>query len=292
MSVVTMLKFAETIGQIQKTDRWILLACDGEQGEGKSCFTSQLAKVTAVLNGTTFSYNDNMTFLRTELKTWLDGDEERKGQKPEYSVILADELISMFFKRNWYDFTQIDGIELLNKCRDRHLLVLGNIPNFWDLDSAIYPLISFWVHIHERGVAWVFQKDRNPFTQDKWHKRENEKIFARDKNPSRCKGYLFTILFDDWQPDEKEAYYNVRNEKRKNTEGQRKQEGLERYQKPKEERDRLLRWVAVNHPNLKIEDLQKITVTLSETQIIDALANTRLRPLAVSRPRKDKRVSS
>ena len=178
----TIKALAKIIAKITKTDRWVFAACDGDMGEGKSCVTSQLAIEIAKNLGTPFDYFNNMTFQRKELKIWIDGDKEGKRRKPEYSVLLADELISMFFKRNWFDSDQIDGIELLNKCRDRHQVILGNIPSFWDLDSAIYPIVTFWIHVHERGRAWVFQKDRNPFASDKWHKRHNEKKFMKNKN--------------------------------------------------------------------------------------------------------------
>lgn len=206
--------FASIAVKIQKTDRWVLLGIDGEQGEGKSCFLDKLCGYCARLNKTPFSLQHNMTYSRKELKKWIDGDKDGKGRKPEYSIIEADEIISMFFKRNWYDSDQIDGIELLNKCRDRHLIVGGNIPNFWDLDSAIYSLITFWVHIHDRGTAWVFQKDRNPFAVDKWHRRENEKLFRKYHHPYKCVNFVCEIKFDDWsKEDKKEILQDQEQEK-------------------------------------------------------------------------------
>lgn len=199
--IETIENFAKLISRIQKSDRWVLLVTSGEQGEGKSCFTSILARAVAKENKTPFSYEDNMTYLRKEVKQWVDG----KERKPEFSVILADEIISMFFKRNWFDADQIDGIELMNKCRDRHLCLMGNLPTFWDLDSAIYSIITFWVHIDERGIAWVFQKSRNPFTIDKWNRRENEKRFNKKRNPYSSLGFVAEIKFPDWNRKDKRA---------------------------------------------------------------------------------------
>lgn len=249
--------FAERIAKIQKTDRWVFIVCDGDMGEGKSCFTSQIAREVARLNGTNFSYEENMTYLRRELKDWVDGDKDGKNQKPEYSVILADEIISMFFKRNWYDSNQIDGIELLNKCRDRHLCVIGNVPNFWDLDSAIYPLVTFRVHIFERGRAWIFSKDRNPFEVDKWHKKDNCKSFRKKGNPYGCLGYVSEVGFMDWPGTDKKQYYLIRNIKRKKTEGQR--EKFERYTDIKQQRDKLIRWIYRLHKDKQL--LEPITFT-------------------------------
>jgi|26BtaG_2_1085354.scaffolds.fasta_scaffold05256_8 hypothetical protein len=250
-------EFADMISRIQLTDRWVFIGCDGDMGEGKSCFTSQLAQKVSKKNKRIFTYNQNMTFSRKELKNWIDG-EEKDGKlinrKDEYSVILADELISMFFKRNWFDSDQIDGIELLNKCRDRHLCVLGNIPCFWDLDSAIYPIITFWVHIPERGVAWIFQKDKNPFATDKWHRKKNEKQFMKRKNPYHCINFICEIHFNDWSKSDKQKYYTVRNKKRIKTEGQRAKE--ERYKDVKMQRDNLMRFM-FDYNGTVVEALKK-----------------------------------
>lgn len=261
MSITTIKDLAELQAKILKTDRWIFNAIDGEMGEGKSCFGSQLAKETAKQTGTPFNYQTNMTFKRKELKIWVDGDKHGKGKLPGFSSILADELVSMFFKRNWYDFEQIDGIELLNKCRDRHLCITGNIPNFWDLDSAIYSVITFWIHIDVRGIAWVFRKDRNPFASDKWHRRENEKLFRKNKDPYRCHGFVCEIPFEDWSNAEKERYYTIRNIKRKKTEGQRRKE--ERYRDIKQQRDELLRFAFNLNPKLTNKDVHNLVPSLS-----------------------------
>jgi len=266
--MTTIKQFAKIVYDIQKTDRWVFIGCDGEMGEGKSCFTSQLAKEIAKLHKFPFSYKNNMTYLRSELNNWIDGDAEGKNRKPEYSIILADELISMFFKRNWYDASQIDGIELLNKCRDRHLCVLGNIPNFWDLDSAIYPIVTFWVHINARGVAWVFQKDKNPFTTDKWNRKFNEKLMQRNKSPFKAKGFVCQILFDDWTPEDKKDYYEVRNAKRISSEGQR-----ERGKSPviRKQRNLAIRYIYHNCKGmtcLKIKEILANTIAKGTIQDI------------------------
>lgn len=170
----------------------------------------------------------------------IDGSKDVE-RLPEYSAVDADEIVSLFFKRNWFDADQIDGIELLNKCRDRHLVVGGNLPSFWDLDSALYSIVTFRVHIPRRGVAWVFMKDPNPFTVDSWHKKENEKIFRKHKNPAKCKGFVCVIKFNDWPPAKKAKYYAARNKMRLNTEGQRSR--AEKYKDIKEQRDKCIRWV-------------------------------------------------
>lgn len=263
--IETLSGFANLLSKVQSTDRWILIGTDGEMGEGKSCFTDQLARKVSKLNNRSFTYLKNMTYSRKELKTLIDGDSKGKGRINPRSVILADELISMFFKRNWYDSEQIDGIELLNKCRDRHLCIIGNTPNFWDLDSAFIGIVTFFIHIHERGRAWVFQKDRNPFAQDKWHKRENEKIFRKKKNPYSCHGFVCEIHFPDWTPRQKTTYYKYRNTKRQRTEGQRARQ--ERYKDIKIQRDELIRLSFTLNKKLTNKDLSQIVPSLTPEAI-------------------------
>lgn len=263
--IETIPDFAKKIAKIKTTDRYALVAVSGEPGEGKSCFASQLCAAEAKENGKKFSYEENMTFQRSELKTWVDGDKDGNNQKPEYSALLLDELISMFFKRNWYDADQIDGIELLNKCRDRHHLIIGNIPSFWDLDAAIFSVITFWVHIPKRGVAWVFQKDRNPFATDKWHRKQNEKSFIKHRHPYKCRGFVTEIHFDDWSPREREVYYMIRNTKRVKTDRQRQRE--ERYRDIKEQRDTLIRLAFTQNEQLTNKALHDVIPSLSKEAI-------------------------
>ena len=243
MRAASIPEFADKIEKVLRTDRWALLVVSGEMGEGKSCFTDQITHEVAKRTKTKFNRETHMIYKRKDLKKAIDGDvkNNNEGQLPELSVLHCDELISMFFKRNWFDVDQIDGIELLNKCRDRHLCVAGNIPDFWDLDSAIYSAITFWVHIDARGRAWLFQKSKNPFTKDKWHRKENEKVFQKRGHPYLCKGFVTEIQFPDWTPEEKERYYDVRNRKRKDTEGQRSR--TEKYGDIKLQRDELIRFV-------------------------------------------------
>ena len=238
----TIAQFAQLAADMLKSDRWVLIGCSGDMGEGKSCFTHQLTEAIARLTGTPYDLKHNMTYTRKELSTWMDGDKDGKGQMPEFSSLLCDELISMFFKRNWFDSDQIDGIELLNKVRDRHQVVAGNIPVLWDLDSAILPLFSFWIHIPERGRAWVFRKSRNPWAKDKWYLKTNEKLWDKNKNPYTCKGFVCEILYPDWEPEQKKYYYEIRNLKRKDTEGQRNKDKFEKYAYIKVQRNDVIRF--------------------------------------------------
>lgn len=211
---LTVNQFADLIHRIIKSDRYVLLGCAGEMGEGKTTFTSQLQKAYGQISGTGWDF-DRMTWSRKELMMWIDGEgDDKTNQLPEYSAILPDEIFHMFYKRTWFDNSQIDAVSTLNMCRDRHLFIAGNIPDIWDLDSGFLNRLTFYVFIPERGVAWVFQKEANPFTRDKWNVAENKKVFRKKKKPYGLPNFVFEVRYDDFPDSEKRRYLAIRNRKR------------------------------------------------------------------------------
>lgn len=248
--------FARILYDLNKSDRYSFTGIGGFPGEGKSVLLIHIQKGYSKIAGLPWTFKDNMTWDRDELMSWIDGDKKGKGRKPEYSAIDADELISMFFKRNWFEDKQKGGIEILNKCRDRHLLVGGNVPNFWDLDGSIQSLIRFYIYCPRgRGIAWVFEQEDNPFSKDPWNVSENLKAFRKNGNPYKCANYVCTIKFPDLNPEEKKEYYAIRNTKRKNTENQNKKEKFEKYGKIKKQRDIMVREIFKLNPNLTNVDV-------------------------------------
>jgi len=194
-----------------------------------------------------------MTWSRKELMTWIDGEkntdknketELRPGQLPEYSCIVPDELFHMFYKRNWFDDEQMNAVSTFNMCRDRHLLVMGNVPDFWDLDGGFQKRVRFYIYIPERGVAWVFEQENNPFTKDPWNVTENKKSFRKTKTPARVANFICQIFYDDWTPEEKEKYYKIRNNKRVIALQESGSTKKERYKVIKDQRDKaLMGWI-------------------------------------------------
>lgn len=232
--------FAATIYDLLKSDRDVNIGVGGFTGEGKSTFSTKLSQSYAKVANTYWGFN-RMTWSRKEMITWIDGDKKGKGQLPEYSIILPDELFSMFYRRNWYDESQIDGIATFNMCRDRHIMLCGNVPNFWDLDSAFTSRIRFYVYVPRRGISWVFQQENNPFSSDNWNTQENKKLFRKHQSPMKCKNFVCEIHFPDWNDKEKERYLQVRNTKRLLALDQNKSDKQERYSAIKKQRDELIK---------------------------------------------------
>jgi hypothetical protein len=272
--------FANICYKILKSDRDCNLGGAGFTGEGKSCFLYQLFKEYSKISGMPFS-PENITWSRKELLTWIDGKKGgkilknglREGQLPEYSPIDIDELFMLFYRRNWYDEGQIDAIGTLNMARDRHLLIGGNIPNFWDLDGAFTSRIRFYFYVPERGTAWIFEQEINPFSSDPWNATANKKAFRKSRTPYHLPNFLCQIDFPDWTPKEKELYYEVRNRKRVIALDQNKDPKRERYREIKEQRDNLIRFIFNYNRDIR-KNPAKI-MKLTHKTIADVLGLTR-----------------
>lgn len=267
--VETIKKFARTIHEVAKSDRDITLGCAGFSGEGKSVFLIHLQKEYARVSKTKWDFRHNMTWSREELFKWIDGDEKGNGKKPEYTAINADEFISMFFNRNWYEDRQIEAIEKLNKCRDRHLFIAGNIPVFWQLDSGLLTRVRFYAYVPRgRGRVWIFEQEDNPFSKDVWNVTENLKLFRKKKNPYSCPNFICEIPFPDLSKEEKEDYFEMRNIRRLNTELQNTDQKIERYSKIKRQRDALIREFMERIPKTKYKELAVIMDNTMSTESI------------------------
>lgn len=243
---ISVREFAVMLNDLLRTDRDSNLGGSGYTGEGKSTFLTHVMDEYGKVSGVPWSFQD-MTWSRKELLDWIDGP----NRKIEFSAINVDELFLLFYKRNWYDEGQIDAIATLNMCRDRHLLIGGNIPNFWDLDGAFTSRIRFFFYVPTRGIAWVFEQDNNPFSQDQWNKTRNRKIFEKDKNPYMISNFVFEIKFPDWSPKQKDEYYRIRNRKRVLAIKENKKTDEESYRRIKVQRDKLIKYIMMNQDQLR-----------------------------------------
>jgi len=251
---------AKLIYDILKSDRDVNLGIAGMTGEGKSTCLYQIFKEYSTIAGIPWEW-DFLTWDRKELLDWIDGDENGQKQKKEFSPIMCDELISMFYKRNWYDENQKNSVELLNKCRDRHLFIAGAVPNFWDLDGGVLTRFRFYLYIKQRGEAWIFQQESNPFASDTWNIASNKKLFQKHKTPWKCPNFLGILKFDDFNPEEKKLYYDIRNKKRIGTEGQNTKTVKKESRSLKRvtiSRNRLIKYL-VDNTNIKIKELAEVS---------------------------------
>jgi hypothetical protein len=256
--VVPLGEFAKRLDFLQKSDRDSNLGVAGMTGEGKSNFIWQLLKEYCRVRGIRF-LPEYLTWSRKELLQWIDGKKGskpdaktglREGQVPEYSFLIPDELIILFYKRNWMEDGQIEAINTLNTCRDRHLIICGGVPVLWELDSAVLSRLRFYVFVKERGVAWLFQQESNPFSLDLWNRRMNEKFYRKMQNPYALPNFVCEFRFPDWSEKEKDWYYQIRNKKRVIAIQGRSDEKRDKYSDIKWQRDRLIKWLIDNNRKL------------------------------------------
>jgi DNA-directed RNA polymerase specialized sigma subunit len=81
--------------------------------------------------------------------------------------------------------------------------------------------ILFWIHLLDRGIGIVYEKDWSPFVKDPWHFDENQKMIQkiimrrryheqnidnRLKILEKVQNYLGTITFPDLAPELRQKY--------------------------------------------------------------------------------------
>jgi hypothetical protein len=239
--VVSLKHFARYIFNIQKADFDVLGAVSGFTGIGKSTFSILLELEHAKVSGLEWDLS-RLTWSRSQLLRWINGGKDGEGQLDEYSALISDELFMMFYKRNWFADEQKEALTVLKSCRDRHLFMLGNIPNFWELDKNFCSQVGFYVYIAKRGEALVFQQENNPFTEDSWNRRINVKLYAAGKI-EESPNFLFKIYFNDLDAEVKKSYLALRNSNRIRDLDSNKPQALERYKDMKLQRAKLIQLV-------------------------------------------------
>ena len=267
-------EFATLINKLLRNDRDITIGIGGFTGEGKSTFAIQLEKSYSKISNTPWTFKDNCTWSRSEFMGWVDGTKKgnilepglKPEQKPEYTALLLDELFGMFYRRNWHNDKQKEAISLLNMCRDRHLLIVGNVPLFWDLDGGFISRVRYYCYVPKRGVAWIFQQENNPFSSDPWNVQENRKRFRKLKAlPYGLPNFVAEINYPDLNDKEKKQYLHIRNTKRIKAQEDIKKENVEKYSTIKKDRDNLIRAMNLKH-NITQKEIKEY-ISLKKSQV-------------------------
>jgi hypothetical protein len=163
-------KLAKMIRKRLKTDRDLVIIVSGDEGEGKSRFVLELCKLIYP----NFDIEKNICYKGlTEIK-------EKFENSSKYSVLDIDEAMKHFYKRGWNTVDRRNLNILFSRVREKNIATFMIIPNFWDIDPYYRNhRVKLWIHIVTRGLIIVSKKDRNPYSIDKWHQRDNEKIIKR-----------------------------------------------------------------------------------------------------------------
>lgn len=186
----------------------------GGTGEGKSTIIFKIFKKFP-----NFKLQDKLVYDRGEMLHLI------KDFKKSY--IFADELISSFFKRTFWDRLQGELIQALNMYRSNFNIFCGAVPIFYSLDKELLKCFALHIQIIKRGIAIIHApiSARN-FSDDPWDVKHNQRLEdewskRRQKNPnfkppiwkySTFQGYVF---FSSLTKKQEEIYEKLKEEKRR-----------------------------------------------------------------------------
>lgn len=184
----------------------IVLFIDGVCGIGKSTLgykiCSRIKKNFNPQKDIVFSREDVMSSLAIK----------------KNDVILADEMINVTYKRDFYLENQKKLLKMLDGYRDSCNLFIGCVPEFYNLDKHLQGRASLRLYVVRRGVAVVHMPIKSMYKVDKWDSHQNQRLEEkwRDGKPryrqlSTFKGVL---TFGDLTQNQKEIYNQIKETKR------------------------------------------------------------------------------
>ncbi|NOR84968.1 hypothetical protein GQ473_02530 [archaeon] len=152
-------------------DDWdIVIACDGEEGSGKTTFFLNLFMNIS----DDFDFEKNICYV----PSYQNIPQQFGALKPK-SCYLIDEGTDAFYNLDFYDNVQKDIVKMYKRERKQNKVTGIAIPEFAELTKGMKSRVKLWVHLWGRGIATVFVKSPNAFSIDKWNVKENNKAFER-----------------------------------------------------------------------------------------------------------------
>ena len=185
-----------------------IAAVSGNAGVGKSTMVCQLGPLV----DKRFTFDHNNIYSQKELN-------EAIYEYPSKSFINVDEAINVLYKRDFAKGGQKKLLKDFDMIRDRNLCVFFLVPDFWDLDKKILNSgrIKIWIHVDQRGVAYIFKPDNNPFNPDKWNRDLNRKLLYdwSHVHPRKSPNFVEEIKFQPMAAEDYALYKEVKAKKRK-----------------------------------------------------------------------------
>ena len=142
-----------------------VIAITGTEGVSKSTLANQLGfntdKAYTLEKNCLFSPNPkNLVASIREL--------------PRFSTVNADEAIKILYKQQWW--LQVFINKFYRLCRQDNKISIMCMPRFQEFNEGFRNhRILFWIHLLDRGVGVVYEKDWSPFVKDPWHTDDNQK---------------------------------------------------------------------------------------------------------------------
>jgi ribosomal protein L37AE/L43A len=144
-------------------------------------------------------------------------------KKKEKGIIIADEMIMVGYRREFYNKTQQEFIKLLNTQRDKGNVFIACVPNFANLDKDILGLTFLHIHIAKRGIGYLFcPPPSSIFSNDRWKIDECRKLEERHLMRKIAGGvpawklpnFVGTLRFPKLTERQETAYQKIKDEKR------------------------------------------------------------------------------
>jgi len=199
------------IESINKSDRDTVIVITGNTGEGKSTLGLSLCyeahKDYDMSKYLAYSHEDCIRLLK-------------EGKPGDY--IMPDEATNLLFSREFSHGQQIELIKIFDMIRDKNMSIIMCMPRFWALDSHLRDSrVRYWLYIEKRGLAHLFERNKNPFSVDPWARRINEKLLAKwagGGGIKRAAGYIGSVTFPALPKDVEIRYREVKLRKRRDAE--------------------------------------------------------------------------
>lgn len=205
-----------------KADYDAVVAITGEEGSGKSCLANNI--IEEYLKRDCETREELLEEFQKYLIFSPNKEKVKKTIKnaPKYSIINADEAVKILYKQNWASPVQKFLNMLYAVARQENLVSILCMPRFMDFNEFFRNhRIKYWLYILDRGTAVFCAKDWNPFSDDPWLIKENNKyIKSLSKRKSmyefttedkintfqKLPIYVGIVRFDDMAPDLKKVY--------------------------------------------------------------------------------------
>jgi len=205
-----------------KADYDAVVAITGEEGSGKSCLANNI--IEEYLKRSCETREELLKEFQKYLIFSPNKEKVKKTIKdaPKYSIINADEAVKILYKQNWASPVQKFLNMLYAVARQENLVSILCMPRFMDFNEFFRNhRIKYWLYILDRGTAVFCAKDWNPFSDDPWLIKENNKyIKSLSKRKSmyefttedkintfkKLPIYVGIVKFDDMTPDLKKVY--------------------------------------------------------------------------------------
>jgi hypothetical protein len=172
--------FCMMIRKFQEQDMDLLIPITGYKGVGKSTLALQLARTYLRL----YHPEINMT---SELDKFVvfsaEGVKKNLLEQPNGMPLIADEAALFMMAEDWAKLESRMMKKLFTLARIKHRIIFTCIPDFWWLDRKYREdMVLFWIHTISRGQSIIFTQDVKIGVDDKWHRKEFQKLVSTSLN--------------------------------------------------------------------------------------------------------------